>query len=539
MPQLDRQKAKQYGYSDQEIDQFLNQSGVSEKKTLVGLGHNILSSGAKAVGDLGSALINTVNPDLQKNTIANLGRLGLGAAELAIPGEQGQEKYATNVGKYYVDRYKPSNLGNTLYSDPVGSALDASAVLSGAGAVAKGAGALGKSSTLTKIGAGLSGAGEAINPISQTARLAGSGLNKVRSVASGQLDDLSNSAVTRGMGQPAQLMKVEGKAGRPASELMKDYNLVGGTADDFSAVKNQLTSQYDDLARNSGAQVQVSTVINSLDKKIAKIQQQLQLRPSSASLQRELETLLNNRSEFLNSVGATNQISPLTSPTSSVVDFRRSLDADIPNNAFAQASLPPGSLSGNRATRASLKTGINQSVPELKQLGRDISAFGDEFGSNKGLIQMVKQAESRGNSKNLLNAGKLFGATAGGVAGGVPGAAAGLMLESSINSPKGRTVISNVASAGSKALQQPISPRIFSAAGGAYAVGQGGRLFSVSSPGKPTTPSLRQSTQPQTPVSLSPSMPETLPNTYYNPSSNTEPSPEPIFRLSPIKRRAR
>ena len=82
--------------------------------------------------------------------MANLGRLAVGAGELLIPGEQGAEKYARAAGNFYDQRYGISDLlkgnlqgvqekaGNTLYNDPVGAALDLSAVLGlGGGALSK------------------------------------------------------------------------------------------------------------------------------------------------------------------------------------------------------------------------------------------------------------------------------------------------------------------------------------------------------------------------------------------------------------------
>ncbi len=148
-----------------------------EKPSLGGFAKNILKSGWETVKGVGGATLNIFNPDIEKNTIANLLRLGVGTAELAIPGEQGAEKYARSVGQFYDERYGISNLlkgdvtgavektKKTIYEDPVGFALDASIILGGTGIAVKGVGTVGKIEKLTKAGTVLTRVGEIVDPL--------------------------------------------------------------------------------------------------------------------------------------------------------------------------------------------------------------------------------------------------------------------------------------------------------------------------------------------------------------------------------------
>src|SRR5574343_1541174 len=119
----------------------------AEERSFGGFLGNVVKSGGQMVGDLASTVAHPID------TGKNLFRLAKGAAELAIPGEQGDEDVARAAGQFYKDRYGGwENIKNTLYEDPVGALADASTVLGGAGGAAKAAGALSKSANVAKVG---------------------------------------------------------------------------------------------------------------------------------------------------------------------------------------------------------------------------------------------------------------------------------------------------------------------------------------------------------------------------------------------------
>ena len=128
-------------------------------KSLSGFMRNVGRSGSEQLKSLVGAVTHPIE------TVKGAGRLALGAGELLIPGEQGHEPAARAAGEFYKQRYGSlENLGNTLYRDPVGAAMDVSTVLGGTGAALKGVGLVPKLAAAGRVGSALSTAGELVNP---------------------------------------------------------------------------------------------------------------------------------------------------------------------------------------------------------------------------------------------------------------------------------------------------------------------------------------------------------------------------------------
>lgn len=144
----------------------------AEEKSVGGFLSNIASSGGKFIGDTAGALTSPVE------TAKNLWRLGLGAAEKLIPGEQGHEQYADAVGQHFKDRYGGvSNIGETLYNDPVGALADVSTVLGGGAGLAK-IGSLSKIPGAARAAGTLRRAEQATNPMRAVTAPAGAALRE-------------------------------------------------------------------------------------------------------------------------------------------------------------------------------------------------------------------------------------------------------------------------------------------------------------------------------------------------------------------------
>ena len=93
-------------------------------------------------------------------TAKSIAQLGLGIVQLAVPGEQANEKQAKAVGAYFANRYGGfENLKKTIASDPVGFLGDASILLTGGASIA------GKVSPLTKVAEKVKNVGQAIDPL--------------------------------------------------------------------------------------------------------------------------------------------------------------------------------------------------------------------------------------------------------------------------------------------------------------------------------------------------------------------------------------
>lgn len=128
--------------------------------SVVGTG---LQAGAKALGNVipsainmgigvGKAAVNVFNPNLEKNTLANLGKIAVGGAEKLIPGEQGQEKNFDALVDVFKNRYGSlDSATKTAVEDPFGFGADVATLFTG-GAAAFGKGAL-ASNVISKVGA--------------------------------------------------------------------------------------------------------------------------------------------------------------------------------------------------------------------------------------------------------------------------------------------------------------------------------------------------------------------------------------------------
>jgi len=119
-------------------------------RSLSGFTNNLARSGGEFAGGLASAVMHPVQ------TGKALGSAALGAAQLAIPGEQGMEKYARAFGQMYADRYGSFEKAvDTFYNDPVGAMADLSMVMGGAGGALRGATAVTKAAGATRAASGL------------------------------------------------------------------------------------------------------------------------------------------------------------------------------------------------------------------------------------------------------------------------------------------------------------------------------------------------------------------------------------------------
>lgn len=276
--------AKQAGFTDAQIGQYMRMRGIQapQKKTAGGFMGNVVTSGIKAVGDIGGALINTVNPDMEKNTVANLGKLVLGTLQYIDPTQALGTKYEKNakaVGQFYLDRYGSlDKVKNTLYNDPVGMALDVASVLSGVGGIAKGGavgaaklGELGTAAKLGKVGNAFSKAASFTDPLSLIGKGAGKVTSGTRAKLISGLDKAGENIVTRGIGNPAAQAKAAQKAGRSVSSFIDEYNLYDRSPESAAKVSKSIIDKYDELALRSGSNVPMGQVIQAFENEILRL----------------------------------------------------------------------------------------------------------------------------------------------------------------------------------------------------------------------------------------------------------------------------
>lgn len=511
--------AKQAGFNDAQIGEYMRLKGTSapQKKSVGGFMGNVVKSGARSAADLMGAVVNTLNPNMEKNTVANLGRLAIGAGQLLIPGEQGYENNARAVGNFYKDRYGGlDKIANTLYNDPVGVGLDVAAVASGVGGALKGAGTASKIAGLTKAGNAFTKAAGFADPFA----LAGKGIGKVASTgrtkfASG-LARASDDIVTRGIGNPAAQAKLAQKGGRSVASFIDEYNLYDRTPEAAGRAKSGILNQYDDLAMRSGKQVQMGQIMQAFDAEIVKLSQGVGGVISDAN-QAKIAELIRRRDQLLQAAGGTvNEAGSLTSSpiqagVDTLTDFRRNvIDPDVPQSMYNLDARGSGAAQGVKQSRDIVKGAIDSSDPRLAKLGKD-------YGMAKGMEKILTQAESRGNNRQLFNFTKLGGAGVGGLMSGAPGVVAGFALETMTNHPKFIAGASKTMRAGSQMLNNPAIDRSMAKMGRVVSPGYNfartGRMANVT-PDQRTPISTSKQTTPQKQLrspQLSPSKPSYTP----------------------------
>lgn len=527
MPTFDVDAAIRAGASASQIQQFMQANNLKPKKTFSGFGKNIFKSGGQLIEDTAGAFANIFNPNTEKNTVVNLGKLILGAGQLAIPGEQGLEDTARQVGKFYADRYGSLEKAyDSFYNDPVGVVADLSAVIGGAGAVVKGIGSAGKVSGLTRAGEALSTAGRAIDPLQAAGRVVSRGVRSGATRFADYLDTAADRTATAGIGNPAKQAELARKGGRSVGSFIDEYNLYDRTGDAARQAGKNILSQYDELALKSGRQIPTGQVINAFDREINRLSKGVRGVVSDADKSKIAE-LINRKQQFLDAIGSeyNNPIKPaerlsigeggvfelkpenidpalrkrfissvpIQSNVSDVTNFRRKvIDPDVPQSMFGLDARGSGSAQGVKKSRDIVKSAIDSSDKRLAKLGRD-------YGFSKGLGKILDQSASRRSNRQLFNFTKLGSAGVGSIVAGAPGVVAGFAAEQLVNSPQFLKAASKTSRAGSKFLQStPQLPQgITNNAGRAYDISRAGRVVSRGRT-SPTTTNI-QNMQPEMP----------------------------------------
>lgn len=441
------------------------------KKTALGFAGNVVKSGATAIKDIGSAIVNVANPNPEKNTAVNMAKLAQGAGQMLDPTKGNKianfsnkatsymmpwlspmlnpknknfEQYPKNVWSFYKDRYGSADaIKNTAYNDPVGMGLDIATVATGVGGLAKGGAvaaskagmSAGVASNMAKAGNTLTKAGMALDPIAMGAKVASKPFSMMKRPL-GQVGSRvsSESLLTRGVGNPAQQAKIAQKGTTPG-QLMKKYNLYDRSPETVAEASKSVLSQYDDLAMKSGQQVPMGQIIKDFNAQIEKLSKGVGGVVSDADKAKVAE-LIRRRDQLLQASGGmvdeAGQLisSPLQTGVDTLTSFRRRvIDPDVPQSMFGLDARGSGSARGVKLSRDIIKDVINSTDPRIKQLGLD-------YGSLKELEKVFESYQRRVGNRQLLNVHKLGSAGLGGLFAGMPGAVIGFMTEQFVNSPE-------------------------------------------------------------------------------------------------------
>ncbi len=225
--------------ADKEIEEVSVTAPQVKPSTLKQAISNIPSSTLQLGKDIIQPIIAPV--EFLKSTYS----LGKGVVELAIPGEQPDEKTAKAVGEYLANRYGGmENIRDTFAEDPAGILADAAMLLRGGGALAT------KVPGLTQAGQVISEVGKKIDPVEYIYQGGKAGAKTTGKVAT-ELAGLTTGAGSEAIRQAVQAGKTGGDVQRLLTGEMR------GTSEGTDVV-SQATGKLKEMALERGKEYQTT-----------------------------------------------------------------------------------------------------------------------------------------------------------------------------------------------------------------------------------------------------------------------------------------
>jgi uncharacterized protein YukE len=362
------QKIKSRGYTLEGYDA----PKAEPKKSVTGFLGNVVKSGAGLVGGLAKAVFNPID------TVKSLGNLGLGAAQLLVPGEQGKEQYARNVGQFYKERYGgASNIGNTLYKDPVGALADVSLLATGGGAALRGAGALSKAAGLTSAGTKLGQIGRAVDPLQRVVGGTAAALKGATKIA--KTAAKGGTAVVSGTTIPAgeRVFEAARAGGDRAATVTKAIR--GGI--DPADLPNLVESALDDVLVGKGLTAQAR------NQTLAGIKASADIKPIIAKFNEWGEKLgLTSK----NGTWVAKIDSPIRSDVAAVEAFNTAF-RELAKNMASKGGRTPAALHSYQSVVSRMWNGAGASKQALDEIKKTTQGIVQEYAKDyKGLNEIIR-----------------------------------------------------------------------------------------------------------------------------------------------------
>ena len=469
------------------------------KKSVGGFVGNVVKSGGKLIGDTVGAIANIFNPNMEKNTIANVAKLSTGVAQLADPTQgnkivskipglaqvQGkfgdQEQTARNVGQFYKQRYGGvQNIKDTLYNDPVGMLADVGTVVTGVGGALRGAGgvasklgSVSKASKLTQAGELASNIGTKIDPLV----IAGKGLGK----AGGFLRTKTNPA----------LRNISDTLGAKAQKFNKT---------DIKAIKEATGTDPLTFARREGLPIAATKKSVGITEKATKVlqdQYNAMVRTGNKVSRKDYAQAIKNQADELLARADTPEVRSLAKQLYEEAQYQLKQKSKYMTDEFLtntktaaftgasknQLSNPLISGREEQLGRAGVEA-LESYAPGSKDLGKKLRGY-------KTYSEKLDSQANTGKGTQLFNmfkpagAGLLAGAGAGSFLpgiGNITGAVGGAVLATLVNSPrflaKASDILYNASKTGGKSIgltatQKGVLLKMYNA-------GRAGRVFNPS-----------------------------------------------------------
>ncbi len=450
-------------------------AATEEPKSLPGFLSNIPASAGRLLGNMGQAILHPID------TAQGVGTLLGGMAGEGAPGTwQSQVAYPAFRGAMegLKNRYGGlKEIGNTLYSDPVGAAADASALLGAGGGLLRGAGAIADAGGAGRIAGLLRGAatgaetaGDVANPLTLPLKGAGEALKVgARGLAKSALS-LPSKAEAYGA-TPAKALLEETRGVRPATIAESARGRIG-----------ELSNELESRAAAAPGKTSLAPARSLLEDKMLRAAQ-----ANSEATPRELEPMhrfltvpgpqFAGEREFAPAPGPVGP-SPILGPNgqplpssvqpqiervaeqqspSDLLKMKRQFDTDFVSN-WSPTANTKGQLGVARQVHHALGSEINRAVPEAAGLNQRISSL-IPVERSANMADLSAGPIERGLNRATRPTGALIPAIFGLHEGGVPGLATMLAGQELLSSPTAKMIGARGAYGGGAGAAAPITRR--------------------------------------------------------------------------------
>ena len=362
---------------------------------------NIPGSAGQFVADITQPIRHPIQ------TAKGLWKAGSGAAEMLVPGEQGNEPYARAVGQGLKERYGGAQrLRRTLQNDPVGLAADVAGLATGGSTLAaKGLSTAARAGRTGDVLRGVAAGGRALDPMTGTLRAVGAVIPKA----------LPRKAMESAMKLRTTLPRKD-RAGVVETMLENRAMPTEKGVNKLRARQFDLGDQLDTLIAQAGAQggrVPVSAVTQGLEK----LRQEYG-RPSVAGAS-NLKAVDAAEQAFLDHV---NRNGPAAL---SVEDLQ-----NIKTDAYKRISFDRSNQKADLPTQEAYKSIARDARGEIEKQVPQIADVNRQYGDIERALPEAERAANRIGNRDFMGIGIPIKIGAGTAIGGgnFLGGAAGALL---------------------------------------------------------------------------------------------------------------
>lgn len=429
---------------------------------------NIPSSAGRLVGNIASAIAHPID------TVGALGKVATGTLQNMTPGyvtpeRPGFSAEANAAGQALKERYgSPSAIAETIKTDPVGAASDASAVLGGVSGAARGASAVANAvraprvaGVAADIAKGTATASDIANPLTLPLKAAGAASKGV-----------ARPLVKSALGLPG---KTERYGATPAVVALEETKGIRPATIKASAAAklDDLNRQLEALAGASGNTADLTAARQVIADEIAKVKAANGLVDDIVPMEKQLtdprpgfagatEYPAGANTPIALAAGASGAPLPMIkgkAPSKVISAEQTPLDLLKMKRQFGEdftkfdAAVPLKDSArkvGNKAYHE-LASEFNRTVPEAKDINQRMQSLipvrdaAQRTEERAGVVQ-------RGVDRATRPTGAMAPAIAGGIAGGLPGVVAAMTVQEALASPSVRMALARALYGSGKAV---------------------------------------------------------------------------------------